>query len=86
MQPDEQYRENFIIAMFRIMAQARMNQSEFAAWLGVSRVTVYKITERKQLPTPLQGITLCRKAGIDANWLFLNEGTLTTRPIAQIHA
>ena len=75
MSPTEQYHQNFISAMFQIMSFG-MNQAQFAEWLGVNRVTIYKITERKQAPTVEHGITLCKKAGIDANWLFLNKGSL----------
>lgn len=82
----EQYQQNFITAMFRVMAEARMNQSEFAAWLGVNRVTIYKIVERQQLPTVAHAIALCEKAGIDANWLFLNKGVLTIRLASKIPA
>lgn len=57
------------------MAQLRLNQGEFADWLGVGRVTIHKITERKQAPTVEQAITLCQKANIDANWLLLNKGS-----------
>ena len=79
MKPTEQYHSNFLKVMERIMYEQGMNQTEFAAWLGVNRVTVYKISERKQAPTLEQGITLCLRTGIDANWLFLNKGTNPTR-------
>lgn len=82
MSPTDQYRENFIAAMYQVMARERLNLAEFAAWLGVNRVTAYRINDRKQLPTVEQGIELCMKARLDANWLFLNRPS-APRPVTQ---
>ena len=45
-----------------------------AEYLGINYMTLYKITSGTYNPTVQQGITLCKKCGYSANWLFLNVG------------
>jgi len=66
---------NFIHAMRIWMADNRVDTiKEASELLGVNRVTMLKIMDGSQAPTTEQAINLCLKAGIDANWLFLNKG------------
>ena len=72
----QQYQENFLKAAYQVMDDLRMtNRRQFAEWIGLSKATIQKIMYDTQAPTMQHGIILCRKAGIDANWLFLNKGT-----------
>lgn len=75
----EQFHKNFIIAINQVLvdnSEELKNVSDVAKWLNVGKVTLYKIMDNKQAPTVEQGITLCKKGGFNANWIFLNIGAM----------
>jgi hypothetical protein len=37
-------------------------------------------------PTIVQAVTLCKKAGLSANWLFLNQGAKTMSESSHLDA
>lgn len=75
----EQFSLNFIKAAHRVMGELQCNKKEFAEWMGIGKVNCIQILNARHAPTVEQGIRLCRQAGIDANWLFLNQGELTLK-------
>lgn len=72
------YHDNFIKAVKQVMADSDdlRNLADVAGWLVVGKVTLYKIMDKKQAPTVEHGITLCKKGGFNANWLFLDTGAM----------
>lgn len=71
------YPENFRKAVRYWMADNDIGSIRQAApHLNLTYMALYKILDGTNNPTVEHGITLCLKAGIDANWLFLNTGSM----------
>jgi hypothetical protein len=72
-----QYQKNFKTGIQYAQAKYGFDTLvQLSEWLGVSFQTMHKLFALKQFPTVEHGIVLCKKAGFNANWLFLNEGEM----------
>ena len=68
------YHSNFIKAARLLMANNNLETiKDISDYTGIAYQSLYKVMDGKNKPTTGQGITLCIKAGINANWLFLNK-------------
>lgn len=71
------YPENFRKAVRHWMADNDLeNVRKAAPLLNLTYMALYKIMDGTNSPTAEHGINLCRLAGFDANWLFLNIGEM----------
>lgn len=73
-----QYHLNFIEGVRLMMASRQLESLKDAAeFLGVPKLSLYKIMDGTNKPTADQGILLCQKGEFQANWLFTNTGKST---------
>jgi hypothetical protein len=72
------YKENFIAGIRHLMADhPELDTVKAAAgFLGINYMSLHKIMDGTNSPTIAQCITLCEKAGYNANWLLLNQGEI----------
>ena len=71
------YKDNFIAGVKILMADAQLENYKIAALhIGIAYMSLYKIMDGTRSPTIEQCITLCEKAGYNANWLLMGKGEM----------
>lgn len=87
MKKPTQYHQNFIKGVKLLMAEnlELVGTKEVAEFLGMSYMALYKVMDGSNKPTAELCITLCKKAGYSANWIFLNTGSIMLQEQATLN-